>query len=76
MHLLGGVGVVHELLPAASLVTRVCDVSMRCLPDFSALRIAAGLVMLMVQLQPQQQAAILEGIKDDVVKLVAIKGDG
>ena len=76
MHLLAGAGVVHELLPAASLVIRVCDISKRCIPDFSALSIAAGLVMLMVMQQPQQQAAIVQGVKDDTVKLVALKGDG
>ncbi len=76
MHLLGGAGLDHALLPAASLVLRVCDVSSRCIPDFSPLRIAAGLVMLMVQQQPQQQALVVDGIKDDVVKLVAIKGNG
>jgi hypothetical protein len=75
MHLLAGAGVVHELLPAASLVTRVCDMSKRCIPDFSVLRIVAGLVMLMVMQQPQQQAVIVEGLKDDTVKLVALKGD-
>ena len=74
MHLLGG-GVAHDLLPPASLVTRVCDASKRCIPDFSPLRIVAGLVSLMVMQQPQQQAVVVEGIKDDVVKLVAIKGD-
>jgi hypothetical protein len=33
------------------------------------------MVMLMVMQQPQQQAAVVEGVKDDIVKLVEIKGD-
>ena len=69
MHLLGG-GAGHDLLPAASIVTMVCDLSKKCIPDCIPLRIASGMVMLMVMQQPQQQAAVVEGVKDDIVKLV------